>query len=227
MNKSGLLSAMCACALACFSTYSNAFFFEIYYDDYFGGDPLASAQPWLTATVDDGDTLGSVTLTVNFIVVDTWPAGPLDEKVDKLFFNFADEFDVANLTISFNAQLSDGSDASSISVGVDSFQADGDGQYDILFDFPLPSGDTWDAGETVVFDITSTDAISALSFNFPSAPALDSISGPFLAAAKLASTDGTLETFIGASVVPVPPVVWLFGSGLLGLIGLYRRKKAG
>ena len=28
------------------------------------------------------------------------------------------------------------------------------------------------------------------------------------------------------SVVPVPPAVWLFGSGLIGLIGIARRKKA-
>lgn len=28
-----------------------------------------------------------------------------------------------------------------------------------------------------------------------------------------------------ASVVPIPPAVWLFGSGLLGLIGIARRKK--
>jgi hypothetical protein len=28
------------------------------------------------------------------------------------------------------------------------------------------------------------------------------------------------------SVVPVPAAVWLFGSGLLGLIGISRRKKA-
>ena len=27
-------------------------------------------------------------------------------------------------------------------------------------------------------------------------------------------------------VVPIPPAVWLFGSGLLGLIGIARRKKA-
>lgn len=31
---------------------------------------------------------------------------------------------------------------------------------------------------------------------------------------------------VGASVVPVPAAVWLFGSGLLGLIGVARRQKA-
>ncbi|MGB5718875.1 MAG: VPLPA-CTERM sorting domain-containing protein [Gammaproteobacteria bacterium] len=32
--------------------------------------------------------------------------------------------------------------------------------------------------------------------------------------------------FSGYSVVPVPAAVWLFGSGLLGLVGMARRKKA-
>ncbi|MCK5092950.1 MAG: VPLPA-CTERM sorting domain-containing protein, partial [Gammaproteobacteria bacterium] len=30
---------------------------------------------------------------------------------------------------------------------------------------------------------------------------------------------------VGASVVPVPAAVWLFGSGLIGLVGFARRKK--
>ncbi len=33
-------------------------------------------------------------------------------------------------------------------------------------------------------------------------------------------------TFAGVSAVPVPAAVWLFGSGLLGLVGVARRKKA-
>jgi len=32
--------------------------------------------------------------------------------------------------------------------------------------------------------------------------------------------------FLMPSNVPVPPAVWLFGSGLLGLIGIARRKKS-
>lgn len=35
-----------------------------------------------------------------------------------------------------------------------------------------------------------------------------------------------LETVTGVSAVPVPAAVWLFGSGLIGLIGIARRKKA-
>ena len=40
------------------------------------------------------------------------------------------------------------------------------------------------------------------------------------------SLTGDLGQIINANVVPVPPAVWLFGSGLLGLVGMARRKKA-
>ena len=33
------------------------------------------------------------------------------------------------------------------------------------------------------------------------------------------------DKFITVSAVPIPAAVWLFGSGLLGLIGVARRKK--
>lgn len=38
--------------------------------------------------------------------------------------------------------------------------------------------------------------------------------------------DYSIQLVGKASVVPVPPSIWLFGSGLLGLIGVARRKKS-
>ena len=45
---------------------------------------------------------------------------------------------------------------------------------------------------------------------------------------SLGSTDSTatISNLALTQVVPIPPAVWLFGSGLLGLIGIARRKKA-
>ena len=42
------------------------------------------------------------------------------------------------------------------------------------------------------------------------------------------SADSTvgISGFVQQVVVPIPPAVWLFGSGLIGLIGMARRKKA-
>ncbi|NOQ89498.1 MAG: VPLPA-CTERM sorting domain-containing protein, partial [Gammaproteobacteria bacterium] len=83
------------------------------------------------------------------------------------------------------------------------------------------------AGETVIYTITSAEAIEASSFNFLSAPG-GNAAGPFLAASKWQSTGplGEDSAWVGANVVPVPAAVWLFGSGLIGLIGFARRKKA-
>ena len=40
------------------------------------------------------------------------------------------------------------------------------------------------------------------------------------------STAGFIDVTYNYTVVPVPAAVWLFGSGLLGLVGIARRKKA-
>lgn len=71
-----------------------------------------------------------------------------------------------------------------------------------------------DIGVTVTFSMTPIDAthyqVTTISSSMPS--------GPFA---------GFQPTFGGvATVVPVPAAVWLLGSGLLGLVGVARRKAA-
>ena len=38
--------------------------------------------------------------------------------------------------------------------------------------------------------------------------------------------DVAFITYVDTSIVPIPPALWLFGTGLLGLAGIARRKKA-
>ncbi len=181
--------------------------------------------PYLTATFDDGNTPGSVTLTMSVSPT----VGGAD--VDELYFNFDPTLDLTQLAFAYNSASSTGPAAAGggnngIFVGVDAFQADGDGKFDINLNFPPPPGtgaSRWNGGETVIYNITSTESITADSFRFLSAPG-GGAGGPFLSAAHFLSTglNGNDSAWVGA--VPIPAAVWLFISGLLGLVGLARNR---
>lgn len=117
-----------------------------------------------------------------------------------------------------------GSAPNSIGTGVDAFKADGDGWFDILFDFPPPPGSQnarFTAGETVVYDITYTGPIDVNSFDFSSAPGGGN--GTFLSAAHVQQTGGGSGSgWIGAAV-PEPATALLLGGGLVALAAGRRR----
>ena len=105
-------------------------------------------------------------------------------------------------------------------------RAGSDGIYDILFDFPPPPGQQaarFNAGESLVYDISGIAGLTADSFNFFSEPGPGSTAGPFLSVARFQDTPGGGSDWVGA--VPVPAAVWLFGSGLLGLVGIARKRR--
>jgi hypothetical protein len=197
----------------CFCTFGVSF-----------GDPLDPGTaapdgpaPWMTALFDDGGSPGSVTLTLTV-------AGTVGSaEVTEVYLNVDDTIGGANLTITPVDENSI-SPGAIISKGTDAFKADADGWYDILFDLPPPGGDRLTAGETLTYSITAT-GLTASSFNFLSTPDLVDMNGPFFGAAKFQSTgDGEQSDWVG--VVPVPAAVWLFGSGLLGMAGVARRKRS-
>ena len=173
--------------------------------------------PYATITLDDGGGTGSVIMTIDV----TTTVGEAD--LTALYLNFDSSLDLALLEFTYNGTT--GPEANSISTGVNAFQSDGGGKYDILFDLPPPPGsDKLTAGEIVIYTITSTDAITANSFNFLSDEG--SGEGTFLAASKWQGTVGENDSaWVGVSPVPVPATAWLFGSGLLGMVGIARRKK--
>ena len=231
MKKSLLLGAARACVLpvatllaAAIAAPAQASTVTFNYGTSFGAVTPDGPAPYATATFDDGGGTGTVHLTM------TASSSIGDADITQMYFNFDPNLFLGDLVFTYDGSSTGpaaaGGGGNGIFVGVDAFQADGDGKYDILFDFPPPPGnDKWGAGEEVRYTITAT-GITASSFNFLSAPG-GNAAGPFLSVARFQSTgiDGNGSDWVGAGVIPVPAAVWLFGSGLLGLIGVARRRR--
>ena len=77
---------------------------------------------------------------------------------------------------------------------------------------------TFAAGQTVTIDLGANGLLDITPNSTPTisdtggAPATITINGTFL--------------LHDVPAIPIPPTVWLFGSGLLGLVGMARRKKS-
>ena len=93
-------------------------------------------------------------------------------------------------------------------------------------------GSSPDSAENSLYLEGTIPALDQRLFWFVSGDGSDS----FFASQKISTGDfngiyepsagGQMQIGVRVSEVPVPAAVWLFGSGLLGLIGVARRKKA-
>lgn len=110
------------------------------YDQVFSSGAVAPVgpSPYLTAILDDGDTPGSVTLTMTVATTVGVAA------VDDMYFNFDSSLDLNQLLFAYDQSSSGpaaaGQGNNGIFVGSNSYQADGDGLFDIRFNFPPPPG---------------------------------------------------------------------------------------
>lgn len=193
------------------------------FDTSFGApyDPDTAAPdgtaPWLTAVFDDGDTAGSVTLTMTF------GADNGDNTVNSVYFNLDQALNASDLTYSYISGPSAGVNTTG------NLSADGAGDFDIYFDFPPPPGgqvDFFNAGDTVVYTITGASLVAS-SFDFLSEDPSSNTGAKFAAAQIQSTGDGSQSDWIG--VVPLPAAAWLFISGLGALgflqIGGVRRER--
>lgn len=190
--------------------------------EFSGGTPPAGTAPWISATFDDSfggpNTVRLTMSTANLVG---------QEFVGSWYFNFDPALDPTLLSIVGVDTTAVG--ATTIGLGTDAFKADGDGKYDILFDFPPPPGafaGKFTAGETVVYDITYVSPIDVSSFDFDSAP--DGGHGPFRSAAHVQGIgpDGEDSGWVAPGngrQIPEPAALLILGAGLLGL-GMLRRR---
>jgi hypothetical protein len=75
--------------------------------------------------------------------------------------------------------------------------------------------------------LLSSDLVTTGSYQNVYVVSSNGISGFSLSSSSQIEGNTAIDNVIvNTSVVPVPAAVWLFGSGLIGLIGIARRKKA-
>ncbi len=195
-----------------------------------------NTPPWMTATFDDsinGPNTVRLTMAADNL------AGT--EFIGKWFFNFSG--DASNLGFAYVSGSSTGPASDAIwKTESNKTKADGDGYYDIGFYFPTLSDSRFEAGETVVYDITYTSAITASSFNLFSTPgggngtyltaahiqgiAPDSVTG--LCGDGSGPVSGTCSGWVGTTTVvpePVSSALFIVGAATMGFRRLRNKFK--
>ncbi len=97
------------------------------------------------------------------------------------------------------------------------------GLIDLILDFSPTVGDGF-----LIVDNDGTDIINGEFFGLAEGAMFDELFAGHLYTFDITYFGGTgndiVLNVVSSSVVPVPPAVWLFSSGLIGLIGIARRK---
>jgi len=124
--------------------------------------------------------------------------------------------------------MSPGNAGTTIASGVDSIALSAIGtksaiEVDIVDQYLAPGTYWLQVAPVGTGSISGTDGSNSIG----TTPALNSIRNwPLFSQIYQPYSDFTLSSGVTGSVVPVPAAVWFFGSGLLGLVGIARRKKA-
>jgi hypothetical protein len=185
-----------------------------------GTAPASTNGPWIDGLFQT-ITPGAVRLTVSNLNLTG------SENVDYLYLNLNPALNVTKLQFAFAG--SGGSFTTpKVDKAEDGYKADGDGLYDIRFDFAQNGGvkSLFGAGDYLVCNISGISNLTASDFVFKSTPAGGA--GPFYAAAHVQRIGaGSLSGWIDASSVspsPVPEPAAL-GLGALGAgLWLARRR---
>jgi hypothetical protein len=227
MKKAIFSSALGAIALAAAFTSPSALGtgFVYQFDNSFSGPAPTGPAPWVEATFQD--TSQGVLLSVD----NGGLAG--GDFLSQLYLNInpADNAKIANLTFTLEGSTM-GVAAPTIQTAADQFKADGDGLYDILFNFATASSGRFGAGDTITYLISGIPGLSSADFQFLSTP--DGGHGPFDAAGHVqnigASGDSDwIEPSMGplpvATPEPAATAVMFLAAGAFGARRLWLRRK--
>jgi len=215
-----LLSLSLAVFAPCFFvTSASALAIEIEYDYEFSGGtpPEGTPPPWLTATIDDQDSPGSVVLRLEATNLTD------QEFVGAWLFNLDPTLDVTALTFT----LQSGEAADSLNLSPNAYEGGGSGKYDIQL--------LWDAkdftdGDYVEYLITGISGLTAESFLYNSFH--NNEIKTLLTAAHVQAIgerdEGSGWITGGTKIIPEPSTVALLSAGLAGLFAVRgrRRKKS-
>jgi hypothetical protein len=186
----------------------------------FSGTAPAAASPWLSLILQDINPT-TVRLTMDATGLSN------QEFVSAWYVNFNPSLSATGLNFSIiqnPTQLT----VVDIGKGTNAFKADGDGFFDILFDFPPPPGSfaaKFTDGEKVIVDVSRAGGLSIADFLY------QSVNGPannnaYFTAAHVQGI-GNDSGWVGArtAVIPEPSTYALCAGGLvLGYILVRRRK---
>jgi hypothetical protein len=205
------LGAMLAAGL---SYNANAVLSFTLHDEFSGGQqPVGSLQVDIT-----NSGANAVDLKITSLLFGT-------EFLDELYLNLDPTLNPTLLN--FGAPTRTGSFGLNpvVSTGVDAFQADGGGKYDINFQFDIaPPGDRFDGIDTITYHVTGITGLDENDFNFFSSPAGGN--GIHQAAAHIqgVGTNANGSGFIAPNGVPDGgATVMLLGTALACLGALRRR----
>jgi hypothetical protein len=177
------------------------------FDFYISGEGSPDdSKSFLEATFNDNDGSGSVDLKLETTGLTS------SEYVSSLLFNFNVAKDV-NVLI-FNVQ--DGSPAN-IGTGSDAFSADGEGLFDITFNWDPY---VFDNRQEITYTITGIDTLVASDFDFWSTQ--DSTAYKYKTVAYTEGSGGMLGDT--DAVTPEPATLLLFGIGLVVFAGVGRKR---